>query len=926
MIKKVISIAVVLLLISTTPFVAGLQIGPYIHVRDTTKNSSDDSLDFSTDPYGDAPSTFMEKPSFAPNELIIAFKDQEAIRVTTSPDGRLVTGSPSTDLLNHRYHVVSAEKLLENDTSPMFSDTYVFTFPDGTDIHQVQQAYSQDQAVDYAEPNYFYYPCHVPNDPYFPLQWALQNTGQTGGIPGADIHATEAWDLETGDPGVIVAVIDTGVDYTNPDSGNYTVTEEPYTLESPHPINVSGFKSTVSFPGYDSVSLHITAFNVSYIPGFAVKKHFPPLHSKTLFSSFLYDQNATNLWTNYTDVWTKYSEDGGSKNITLSAGGPQAWGFAIDKVRKMVWRPLHEISPMFVDGKDLFFHTSDPIDDVGHGTHCIGIIAATMDNSQGIAGIAPGCRIMPIKLSSNPLGAMTLSVVSQALVYAVSHGARIISMSLGGPKSRTMVRALDHANSKGVILVAAAGNSNINDKAGSYPAAYPAAIAVAATDANDSRAVFSNFGSWVDVAAPGVDIVSLRAHGTDMYLLDNTAPPGSHFFPAHDENATEYLASGTSMACPHVAGVAALVLSKNPNLTSSEVRTILRSSTDKVTSTVYCGTGRINAYAALLKTAPVVAELDHSLDDTDVTGTIDIAGTAQGDQFQRFDVEYARGIYPNETNWIPLSNSSSPASGTMATLDASGLQEGLYTIRLLVNASGSTYEDLMVIVANNKPNTFFVDSHNLEGPWDGTQEHPFTSIQYAIECCGTRKDDVSVASGMYREPISVGKNKAIHIHGAGKTTTFLLGSHDASIGVSLSEAKFVTLEGFTVANFSAGVGMQQCKAVAIHDNRFVDNSLGGVMLILCFGNFFYDNDFIRNKNNTLSMYSLNLWYNPLKLKGNYWDDYTRRYPDAQPRLVFPWSWEFPYKVSTYWTTIGMGYLPKFLRFGFNNDRFPLVNP
>ncbi len=160
---------------------------------------------------------------------------------------------------------------------------HIFRFSNQTNILRIATYYTYIPYVEYAEPNYLYYSCGIPDDPFFHTQWALHNTGQTGGTPDADIDAPEAWELEQGDPSIIIAVIDTGVDYTNPDSGNYTVTEEEYLLESPHPLGDTGFDTTISFPEYDAVSLHIARFNVSLIPGFTIKN----LLSLKLFWFFL---------------------------------------------------------------------------------------------------------------------------------------------------------------------------------------------------------------------------------------------------------------------------------------------------------------------------------------------------------------------------------------------------------------------------------------------------------------------------------------------------------------------------------------------------------------------------------------------------------------------------------------------------------------
>jgi parallel beta-helix repeat protein len=922
--KKIIIILIVCcFVIASNPLLAkqDLKQKPEIFCLNNVENQQDFEFDITEyDQYYNP----GQQPLFIPGELIVNFDTTVEINIETSSQGYIATGYSSIDVLNEKFQVISIERLLDDDSIPSLSNCYLFHLSNKTNILNAADEYEKNPQVVYAEPNYLYYHCMMPDDPFFGQQWALHNTGQTGGTVDADIDAPEAWDIETGDPDVVIAVIDTGVDYTNPDSGNYSegIIEEPFILESSHPLNLSGYKKSLSFSDCDSVSFHITKFETDIFPGLLIRSPVPrKLFQKKLFWGFLYNGTGD-------DVWTKYSEYGSSNDISIIATGEGLWGFAIDKIKKLTWRPLSEISALFADGYDLYFHNPDPMDDQGHGTHCIGIIAAETNNANGIAGIASDCKIMPIKVGGpSAIGVVSLVAVSRGIVFATLHDADIISMSVGGRKSKTMNLALNFASNRGVILIASAGNSNINDRMQAYPAGHPDVLAVAATDHNDSKAYFSNFGSWVDVAAPGVDIVSLRAHGTDLYLLDSSAAPGSHFVPPFDPNATAYLASGTSMAGPCVAGVAGLVLSKNPNLTAAEVKTILRSSTDSVDSFLPIGTGRINAYTALAKTAPVVAEFDTSIDDQIANKDVEIKGIAKGVDFNNYDIYYAFGTYPADDQWILLAHSDNPAEGKLAVLETDTLREGMYTIKLLVNASGFIYKDFTVIVVDNQPNTFYVDGDNIDGPWYGTQEDPFTCIQYAIESCGKR-DEVRVASGIYKESLTIGKNKPISIHGENKSNTIIDGSL-GGVGLSMSNTKFITFEGFTITNCKYAIGMMMSKLNKIYNNRIIDNSYSGIFMIYSSRNIFYDNEFINNTNNTFGLYNVNLWYHPLKLRGNYWDDYEKRYPDARPRIIFSWSWNVPYKILNIPYSDMFSYfnisLPIF-RLLWNNDRFPLINP
>jgi len=233
-------------------------------------------------------------------------------------------------------------------------------------------------------------------------------------------------------------------------------------------------------------------------------------------------------------------------------------------------------------GYDWVNNDADPRDDYGHGTHCAGIIAAAMNNNVGIAGVAQ-VKIMAEKVVDNG-GWGYADWFAEGVINATDSGAKILSISLGGyGDSELMHDSLNYAYDAGVLIVVAAGNDNSNLK--SYPAGYSEVVAVAATDQNDQKASFSNWGDWIELSAPGVNVystmptywVTLNGYGYSMNY--------------------EYL-SGTSMACPHVAGVAALVWSRFPGKSRDWVRLWLRSTSDDLGTPsfdVYYGYGRVNA-------------------------------------------------------------------------------------------------------------------------------------------------------------------------------------------------------------------------------------------------------------------------------------------------------------------------------------------
>ncbi|MEJ5198135.1 MAG: S8 family peptidase [Anaerolineae bacterium] len=236
-----------------------------------------------------------------------------------------------------------------------------------------------------------------------------------------------------------------------------------------------------------------------------------------------------------------------------------------------------------VHGWNFAQNSNQVADDYGHGTHVAGIAAARINNGIGVAGMAGGATIMPIKVFPPPYPVIgTYEDLILGIIYAADNGAHVINMSLGATSySRGEEAAVNYAWERGAVVVAAAGNDNNNIYY--YPAAHPNVIAVAATDGYDQRAGFSNWGDFVDVAAPGVYVYATLRNNTYGYML------------------------GTSMASPHVAGLAALIFSANPQLTNAEVRQIIEQNTDDLGDPgwdPYFGHGRINGRKALAAVQP----------------------------------------------------------------------------------------------------------------------------------------------------------------------------------------------------------------------------------------------------------------------------------------------------------------------------------
>jgi thermitase len=253
----------------------------------------------------------------------------------------------------------------------------------------------------------------------------------------------------------------------------------------------------------------------------------------------------TGITQNHEDLVGKTADCGGVNNFGISLGVV-----------------ILGSDPTIVNGKCT--------DDNGHGTHVAGTIAAIANNGKGVAGVAFNSPLTICK-ALNSSGSGTLQMVANCIAWTNQHGAKIISMSLGGSGSSTLQAAVQNATANGSLLIAAAGNSG--DSTVSYPAGYPEVVSVAATDANDQRASFSSFNSDVEVAAPGVNITSTWNSGGYNTI------------------------SGTSMATPHVSGVAALIAGRNPTGGPAAWRSKLDASVDDLGAPgrdPYYGFGRVN--------------------------------------------------------------------------------------------------------------------------------------------------------------------------------------------------------------------------------------------------------------------------------------------------------------------------------------------
>jgi len=471
-------------------------------------------------------------PEYAANEIIVKFREpaagllHEKLELNSSSDG--LSLSNGLDDLNAKYKLKSImplckdfgkrqrklDQLQAQGQSPLSrkqkhilrrlrrapKDVKIpdlgaiykiqFALAPGQSLQEALKAYRRNPEVEYAGLNYVVSICREPDDPLYPIQWSLHNTGQMypeggrynhpPGTADSDIDAPEAWDIITTASPIVVAVLDTGVDYNHRDLVN-------------------------------------------------------------------------NMWVNQAEL-------NGTEGVDDDENG-----YDDD-----------------VYGYDFYNSDSDPKDDHGHGSHCSGIIAAEGDNGLDIAGVCWDANIMALKFLGSG-GSGDLAGAIQAVYYAVQNGADVISNSWGGSLGfpTALEEAFDYAYSQGVVLVSSAGNNASNFLG--YPAIFESVMAVAATNSNDEKASFSSYGDMVDIAAPGVDVLSLRASGTS----------GGTIY-----NAYTTVSSGTSMACPHVSGACAMLLSINQDMPVEEVRSILMDTTDPIAAGI-CASGRLNLSSAV---------------------------------------------------------------------------------------------------------------------------------------------------------------------------------------------------------------------------------------------------------------------------------------------------------------------------------------
>lgn len=558
------------------------------------------------------------KKEFVNDEILVKFKAG--------------TGAGMISSIHSRLNVRAARNMLEKfrglDGKPRMGflkkrgldRLQKLKIPETADIYAVVRDLKADPAVEYAEPNFLVHVELQPNDLYFSEQWGLHNTGQTGGTADADIDAPAAWDIQTGSNNVLIAVIDSGVDYNHEDL-------------------------------------------------------------------------AINTWTNSGEIPANGIDDDGN-------------GF-VDDVKGWDFCKLN-------DGED----DNDPMDDMGHGTHCAGIIAAVGNNNKGVVGVNWNAKILPIKFIDE-WGYGSTDDAVESIIYATLMGADIMSNSWGGGDySHALEDAIGAANDAEILFVAAAGNSGFdNDLGGSYPSGYdiPNVIAVAATDHNDQKAPFSNYGSrTVDLGAPGVSIYS-------------TVPTGS----CELCDSSGYLSlNGTSMATPYVAGVAGLLRAQFPAFTISDIKARLLSTVDAIPGLdeKSVSGGRVNAAACFEVDTIPPSNVINLTTSASTFYSITLIWNSTGDDgnvglANGYDLRYAT-VPITEANWdVATRTVGEPKpkpNGSGEIFTVNGLLSGTtYYFALKVFDNGRNYSTLSNVASGGTTATTIVFLDDMESGSNG---------------------------------------------------------------------------------------------------------------------------------------------------------------------------------------------------------------
>ena len=469
---------------------------------------------------------------------------------------------------------VAARNRVAVDRPLKASSSYRFQVTPGTEAATVA-ALQNDPDVEWAQLNYrrqIAVPTVVPNDPGYSQQWSL-----------SQINAPAAWGISVGvTVPITIAVVDTGISTTHPDLQSKIAGGQSFVYwfpgeHQPVPLVANG----TSIPA-GTYCVGMTAFNASGENTLPNDNYGAVTVSANGGISVSWSSNPDATGYN---VYVASATGTSCSSISASSAHLAATVAAPGTNASILALPSNAAANPPSNG--VVINPNDYNDDHEHGTHVSGIAAAASNNGTGIAGVNWGAPLLAAKVMDSN-GSGYDDAIAEGIIWSAQNGAKVINLSLGGSDPTPIIYdAAGIARSYGALIVAAAGNLGANSLM--YPAAYgDRFLSVGSTESNDNRSSFSDYGCGLAVTAPGGSIYSTLPNSSYGYL------------------------SGTSMASPHVAGLAALIWSVNPSLTNVQVAQIIETSAAHVTGTgatpvtydstgwnQYYGYGRIDAYAAL---------------------------------------------------------------------------------------------------------------------------------------------------------------------------------------------------------------------------------------------------------------------------------------------------------------------------------------
>ena len=516
------------------------------------------------------------------SEVIVRLALQVQVTVDAAPGGNAPayrSNDAALDALLTHYRPREIRPVfaaLPSDAPPTLAQVQRWRLADAAEAPSLLAELAGQPAVVYAEPNRVYRPFADPDDPFYPEQWYLPA-----------IQAPAAWAIETGDPDVVVGVIDTGIDY-------------------------------------------------------------------------LHEDLQGQLWINAAeDLNGNEMLDAGDRNGLDDDGN----GYIDDVIG---WDFTD--APNFPDQGDYLTPDNDPMDEYGsgHGTPIAGIIAARRGNGAGISGIASGLRVMALR-AGTASGYLEEDDVAEAILYAVANGCRVVNMSFGDAAFSYLLRdAIQYGASQGVLFVASAGNSGT--AALNYPAAFDETVSVGATESGGGLAGFSNYGSTIDLVAPGSAVFAPEIG--DAYGPQN----------------------GTSFSAPVVCAALGLLLSRNPEYSPEQALGALLAGCRDLGFfgwDPFYGHGLVDLFQSLSISEQGFADIDAPASGSGTAAElVSITGSAFSPHLQSYQLSYGVGENPLTTMLISEVFATQVFRDTLGRWEITGLPDTVYTLELRLRQHG----------------------------------------------------------------------------------------------------------------------------------------------------------------------------------------------------------------------------------------------